>query len=523
MTQTPTLIEMPLELYPGIRPFALQLVSGGEHATRFSSRRDDGRFPAPSPHIDRVPVARSLAESNRRWGNDVEGELDRWARGETVVVVGGQQVGFAGGPLLTLSKIASLLRIKRDLEQAGTPATAMFWMATEDHDFSEVACLDWPRKDGGLGTFRCPHPPSLNRPVGPLPVPRILVDHLRDLAPDLDATWLRDGITFGDSFAELVAQAVRGRGLVLVDSLDPELRRAGRPLFRQLASTMPDIERAIAARSTELADEGFEPQVVPGPEGHYSILYALDGRDRLPLRPAGDGWRLGDRPMAPDELAGLIESTPESVSTGALARPLLQDFVLQPSIFVGGPAEVAYYSQILPLHDLLGVAAPHVALRGHVLVAPDKVFRAMHKYAIDAPELLSPPAEILSRRERAGIARLHDQVARLAAAIDEAAVPVRATIVEADPAMGRSLERTLRRIRYHVGRVEDRGGRAILRRDVERHRAVHRLCGTLFPSGVPQDRRSAWLGLWETYRDALVDRLIDVIAPDSATFHITGV
>lgn len=523
MTKTPALIEMPLELYPGIRPFALDLVSGDERALRFSSRRGDGRISPPSPRVDRAPVARSLADSNRRWGNDVDGELDRWARGETVVIVGGQQVGFAGGPLLTLSKIASLLRIKRDLERAGTPATAMFWMATEDHDFGEVACLDWPCRDGSLDTFRCPHPPTLNRPVGPLTVPRILVDHLRDVAGDIEGGWLRDGITFGDSFAALVAEVVRGRGLVLVDSLDPALRRAGEPLFGQLTTTMPDIERLIAARSFELEREGFEPQVVPNPEGHYSILYVMEGRDRLPLRPAGSEWLLGDRRITAGELARFVESSPEHVSTGALARPLLQDFVLQPSIFVGGPAEVAYYGQILPLHAMLGIDAPHVALRGHVLVAPEKVLRAMQKYEIGPPELTSPPAEILARREREGLGTLRDQVARLAAAIDEAAAPVRATIVEADPAMERSLARTLKRIRYHVGRIEDRGGRAILRRDAERHRAVHRLCGTLFPGGIPQDRRSAWLGLWRTYGDALVDRLVDVIAPDSATFQITGV
>ena len=39
-------------------------------------------------------------------------------------------------------------------------------------------------------------------------------------------------------------------------------------------------------------------------------------------------------------------------------------------VFVGGPAEVAYYAQIAPLHAMLNVPMPRVTLRGHVLVAP---------------------------------------------------------------------------------------------------------------------------------------------------------
>ena len=46
-------------------------------------------------------------------------------------------------------------------------------------------------------------------------------------------------------------------------------------------------------------------------------------------------------------------------------RPLLQDFVLRPDVFVGGPAEVAYYAQAAPLHPLLNVPMPRVALRAH--------------------------------------------------------------------------------------------------------------------------------------------------------------
>ena len=55
----------------------------------------------------------------------------------TRVVITGQQPGLFGGPLYTLSKaVAAQLWVER-LRAAGERAMALFWMATEDHDFRE--------------------------------------------------------------------------------------------------------------------------------------------------------------------------------------------------------------------------------------------------------------------------------------------------------------------------------------------------------------------------------------------------
>ena len=49
-----------------------------------------------------------------------------------------------------------------------------------------------------------------------------LVSELRSLYSLDDPAWLREGITFGDSFAELIA-GIFGSELILVDALLPEL------------------------------------------------------------------------------------------------------------------------------------------------------------------------------------------------------------------------------------------------------------------------------------------------------------
>src|SRR4051794_16169669 len=140
----PACLSFPLSDYPGMNRFVLDWLGGDQ---RFLPR-DTSTLAAPSPRNggERVKLAEAIIESNKHWGLFVRDDVERWARGESVTLVAGQQVGFAGGPLYTLVKIASLLKMKRRLEAAGTPATVFFWLATEDHDFSEVATIKLPSR-----------------------------------------------------------------------------------------------------------------------------------------------------------------------------------------------------------------------------------------------------------------------------------------------------------------------------------------------------------------------------------------
>ena len=518
---TRTLLELPLATYPGMKGYALDLVLGRGEARALGSRRETITVRPPSR--DRSALASSLAASNRAWGNDVADQLAAWSEGRSVAIVAGQQVGFAGGPLLTISKIASLLNLRASLASRGISATAFFWMATEDHDFGEVATLDWPEREGVV-KLRSPHPAGAPRSVGSVAVPAALRARLAEIASVGDAEWMREGVSFRDSFATLISELFAGRGVVLVDSLDAELRRAGAPLLRSMVDSFGEIETALAGRNAIVEAAGYAPQVVPGPDGRYALLYLIE-RDgaRVALRRDEGAWRAGEKAIDAGELACILEASPARISTGALMRPLLQDFVFEPAVFIGGPAEVAYYAQIVPLHARLGVVPPHVALRAHVLVADEKVLRAIERYGLDAHELSRPVDEILAKREGGAIEALRREVDALAAAISRAAHPVADTILEADRSMERSVRRTLRRLEFHARRLETRGARALARKDADRHRAVVRLANALFPDGVPQDRRVSWLRLWLDHGDALVDRLVELAEPDTAVYRITGV
>jgi len=86
-------------------------------------------------------------------------------RSGAATVLTGQQVGLFGGPLYTPFKAASAVARARQATAAGHPHVAIFWLATEDHDFAEINHASFPsRKE--LKKLIYPNTPSAPIPVG---------------------------------------------------------------------------------------------------------------------------------------------------------------------------------------------------------------------------------------------------------------------------------------------------------------------------------------------------------------------
>src|SRR3954469_5188810 len=64
--------------------------------------------------------------------------LEILAQPDTVAYVTGQQVGLFSGPAYTIYKALTAVRLAEESTKDGKPAVAIFWLATEDHDFAEV-------------------------------------------------------------------------------------------------------------------------------------------------------------------------------------------------------------------------------------------------------------------------------------------------------------------------------------------------------------------------------------------------
>lgn len=499
-------MRVPLARYPGFNRFTLDWLAQDPRATRFLPRTADV---TQRPRAIPTELVEALRTQNRQWGVNADADLDAWASGDAVMLIAGQQLGFAGGPLYTLAKIATLIRMKRDLIAQGRKAVAFFWLASEDHDWDEAASLTLPvatlpesadvNRQLDLVCIRAARQADPRAAVGPLPVPEGLIAQLLALYDMPRPAWLRPGINFRDSFAELLAATI-GNELVLVDALLPELRRAGASLFGQIIAKHDALQQALRDRGNELASAGYAQQVIPPDGEHYTLLFALDEQGmRHPATSAAEA---------------------ERTSTSALTRPLLQDAVLRPDVFVGGPSEVAYYAQIAPLHQLLGVEMPRVALRGHALLAPKRVTRAFDRYGIEPADVFASADAILAEHELENVARIrgiaadaHADLLRRIEAIRELALP-------ADHSLAGSIQRSIGHLEFHFNKLAERAIKGVVRKDRERLAAVRELVATLYPDRHVQDRIVGWFAYWCAHGEQVVARLVEEIEPDTDAFRI---
>jgi uncharacterized protein YllA (UPF0747 family) len=500
-------MRVPLTNYPGMNRFVLDWLGGDE------------RFLARTPHANRTrkpqrseALVNALDASNRHWGIFAGDALRAWGRGETLTIIAGQQVGFAGGPLYTLAKIATLIRFKRDMEKNGIPVTAFFWLATEDHDFDEVATLNVPvstiasHKDVNrqldLLCMRAIRGANHRATVGSLPVPEALIAQLLALY-DIDRPqWLREGITFRDSFAELVA-GIFGNELILIDALLPELRREGAALFDKIVANEDAIQHALRERGAALKAAGYNEQVVPNEEGMYTLLYEIDGAgNRQP-------------PSA--------NRQPERTSTTALTRPLLQDAVIQPDIFVGGPAEISYYAQLQPLHALLGIDAPRVALRGHVLVAPKRVSRAIARYEIAPADVFQSADALLAEKEPEGVARIRELAEQGKRELIARVEQIGELALPADHSLSNRIGRSIGHLEFHFDKLSERAMQGLVRKNRERFQAAREVVATLHPDRHVQDRVVSWFAYWCKHQTHLIERVLEEVEVDSDHFRIVEI
>ncbi len=107
---------------------------------------------------DRASLCEALGQSNKRWGASTAtlANVERLRSPESVAVVTGQQTGLFTGPLYTLYKALSAVKLAACLTSRGTDAVPVFWMATEDHDWEEVQSAQVIACDGRLADVSVP-------------------------------------------------------------------------------------------------------------------------------------------------------------------------------------------------------------------------------------------------------------------------------------------------------------------------------------------------------------------------------
>ncbi|MGA8220266.1 MAG: bacillithiol biosynthesis cysteine-adding enzyme BshC [Candidatus Acidiferrales bacterium] len=490
--------------------------------------------------VNLAPEARStvvevLREQNQRFGAGATLDpatahnLDRLAAG-AVAIVTGQQVGLFSGPAYSIYKAASAVRWAEEITKRGTDAVPIFWLATEDHDLAEISHSDWNTRQG-LTHYELPvRKEDAGRRVGEVVFGENLKPLVASAAETLEGSFAEEiasvlresyapGETYGSAFGKLMARLLAGRGVILIDPLDPRLHRLAASVYRRALDEADSLRDALLGRSKELDRNGYHAQVKVTRETTL-LFYNVDGR-RQPLRRLNGNFSAGKASFTPDQLRAAIEKSPEAFTANVLLRPVIQDSILPTAAYIGGPAEIAYMAQAQVAYKaLLGRMPAMLPRAGFTLIEPG-IARIMKKYGLDIRDILRGRQYVRAKMEQTSLPRdLERRFETDEKALRKVMKSYRKKLERLDRTLIGALDATERKILYQFTKLKGKAGRAETFRKGVLDMKEKLLLDALHPNRDLQERTLSALPFLAAYGPPLFDDLARSADLASPQHHI---
>ena len=304
-----------------------------------------------------------ISEQYLTTGLPVPKNLNLLTESNSFTVTTGHQLCLFGGPQFFIHKIISTISLAEKLKKSYPKYNFIptFWMATEDHDFDEVSSVflfDKEIKVNGINT----------NPVG-----RIKTEYFLSALRELKDLFKNDSrgnqliSIFEKAFSMKywsdctrfwVDQLFREYGLIVIDADSKDFKN----LFKKtiaLEVNKQFVQKCVIKSNKEITNAGYIPKINP----RLLNLFFLNNNSRDRIVVENGRYFVGGQNHSKKEILQMIEQNPENFSPNVLLRPLYQECILPNLAYVGGPAEVEYWSQLKDAFEYAKIDYPFVVLR----------------------------------------------------------------------------------------------------------------------------------------------------------------
>lgn len=496
----------------------------------------------------RDELAEILTRQNRgfKCGEKTLQNIRRLRDPGVYAVVTGQQVGLLSGPAFTLYKALTAIRLAEWLTEQGLPCVTLFWLATEDHDFQEVAGAT--ALDDDYEPVPLSDPGERPAPRAPVAFVRLSVgirealDRLEALLPpgeprerlleDLRESY-QPGATWGEAFGRLMGRLFARWGVVLVDPLDEALHRRSARLSATAVARARKLRASLQARSTALIRAGYHAQVHIADD--HTLAFATREGNRLPITqaegdpddaftliPYQDGTSTGEpERVSMREIESWTERRPLDLTPNVLLRPVIQDLLLPTMAYVGGPSELAYLGQAQVLYSEFGRPMPVAYPRAGFTLLDVRSQRLMEKYQLSVEDVWKGE-DHLSRKmaaTAAGATQWSEHIDQTERELARLLDGLRADLEKVDPTLLDPVKHAREKITYQLERLRGKVTRAALQHSELLARHEQMLRRFLAPGKNLQEREVAGVYFLGRAGMPLLDRLHGQIQIPCAQDH----
>ena len=483
----------------------------------------------------RTNVASALEASGRELGAPEESlaSARSLADANTYVVATGQQGGFLGGPLLTLHKALTAVKLARQYEKEAAGAARfvpVFWVAGDDHDFGEIDHAYFLRDDGAATRVAAPlNEAEKGRSASDLFLSKS-EESIQALRLELEVFLGCDGAeevlslyasaSFETAFAKLMLKWLGASGLVVARSSD--LRQFSGAMLARNVEDYDIVSRLIQEAGVTMRtcayEPGFSEKLRSAP--HFFMAEkrgALRGSVQVETNEIGERqFRIrgeSERVLSQGELLEQIRKSPELFTPSAPLRPVIQQTIFPVVAAVLGPGEMAYWAQLRTVHEHYGAVWPVIVPRASLTLIDAAAEKAIRKLGLsETPLDLFLNKEELVRRATAGGAMAGKIAAHSNAMLSEFDA-MRAEIVQAGAGVDPMLEKLREKFAYELARVAEKTGAALDKSGDAKALRAALVSAWVRPKNAPQERTFCCVQFVAKYPN-LVDQLLNVIEPD---------
>jgi len=473
--------------------------------------------------IHRKVLVDVLEEQNSSWGNS--GLVSKFGDPDSLAVVTGQQVGIFGGPLYTLYKAITAVRLSEYLTKTlARPVVPVFWLEGGDHDLDEVRQLNLIGKKVWYEGHTLPETGNLGS-VGSLMFNENIDSVRSEIRTHLPETEFRNdvltryyeayrqGVTFTDAFAHTLRSLLGRDVMVFINPEDCRLKELVAPLLRRELKEYQTTYTALKSTS-DLLEKQYHAQVHVTPGN----IFLLDQSKRQALYPASNGYspQFSGGEVISFDKAQEISSC--KLSPNVVMRPLVQDSLLPTVAYVAGPGEIAYFAQLKSLYSWAERPMPIIFPRASLTIVEPRVAKLMERHDLAMDELGDDIPEIMRRRILEG-SKLAQAFKKAGVALHQCANELQPTVAGIDETLRPSVEAAYAQWSKTLSKLQQRAERAEKRRHQELQSQIEFCKEALYPNGSFQERVLPALYYLAKYGESFLEQVRSNLRIDFSGQH----
>lgn len=445
----------------------------------------------------------------------------------TFAVVTGQQVSLFGGPLYTFYKIISTIKLTKLLNERYSEYNfiPIFWMEADDHDFKEiqsVKIIDQYNKlktityDDGIedeinrgSVGKLKFNSNINQTIDELDE-SLRDNEFKDEILNLINSCYSEGVTIKAAFKKLIFNFFDEYGLVIFNPQDKRVKDLLLPIFEKEIDNFATHSNENVLRSAEL-DENYHAQVKVNP---INLFYTNESGRHLVEPVEGEFRFRGKRKrISEDEIKKLLYYDPSAFSPGVLLRPICQDFLFPTAVYVGGPAEVSYFAQVIPNYSFFNLVPPIVFPRASVTILEKHIASSIKKYDLLFNEFFFDENDLVNKMlNKVSDIDLEDIFSNSKESINGTLLKLRESLVEIDQTLNDVSEKSVNRINQTMEILKSKSEDLQARKHKDVVNRLKKIRYFIYPNDTLQEREINFIYFASKYGVNFVKWLVNELS-----------